>query len=75
MYGFPPNVGAVGTAALLNVGNSLGNILKELRAQGYSVGDLGRGPAEGKYVLVCVGEFMRVFIFIYALSTFSPLFD
>ena len=52
MYGFPPNVGAVGTAALLNVGNSLGNILKELRAQGYSVGDLGRGPAEGKYVLV-----------------------
>ena len=68
MYGFPPNVGAVGTAALLNVGNSLGNILKELRAQGYSVGDLGRGPAEGTYVCACVFIFTR-HCSSYSLST------
>ena len=48
LYGFPPNVGAVGTAALLNVGSSLGNLLKELRGQGYSVGGTGAGPGEGE---------------------------
>ena len=47
LYGFPPNVGAVGTAALLNVGASLGNLLKELRGQGYNVGGKGAGPGEG----------------------------
>mmetsp|Transcript_33214 Transcript_33214/g.67944 ORF Transcript_33214/g.67944 Transcript_33214/m.67944 type:complete len:1449 (+) Transcript_33214:144-4490(+) len=39
IYGFPPNVGAVGTAALLDVPNSLENILKRLHREGYDVGD------------------------------------
>lgn len=30
LYGYPPNIGAVGTAALLNVPESLDNVLKEL---------------------------------------------
>lgn len=38
VYGFPPNVGAVGTAALLNVGASLRNLLLKLSKEGYSVG-------------------------------------
>ncbi len=33
VYGFPPGVGATGTAALLNVPKSLENILAELRRQ------------------------------------------
>ena len=48
LYGFPPNVGAVGTAALLNVGNSLRNILKKLGSEGYSVGGFGTFPNDGK---------------------------
>ena len=48
LYGFPPNVGAVGTAALLNVGNSLRNILKKLGSEGYSVGGFGTFPKDGK---------------------------
>lgn len=39
MYGFPPNVGAVGTAALLNVGKSLENLLINLANEGYNIGD------------------------------------
>ncbi|CAM9769427.1 unnamed protein product, partial [Hapterophycus canaliculatus] len=39
VYGFPPNVGAVGTAALLNVPNSLEKILNEMKAQGYDLGE------------------------------------
>ena len=38
LYGFPPNVGAVGTAALLNVGNSLRNLFGELAREGYDLG-------------------------------------
>ena len=38
MYGFPPNTGAVGTAALLNVDRSLRNTLTQLHAQGYNLG-------------------------------------
>ena len=51
LYGFPPNVGAVGTAALLNVGTSLSNLLRELKGQGYSVGGsgFGLGPLDGGY--------------------------
>lgn len=41
VYGFPPNVGAVGTAALLNVGNSLRNVLLKLHEDGYSLGEDG----------------------------------
>lgn len=38
MYGFPPNTGAVGTAALLNVDKSLRNTLTQLQASGYDIG-------------------------------------
>ena len=48
LYGFPPNVGAVGTAALLNVGTSLRNLMRELGAKGYDVSGFGRDPADGK---------------------------
>jgi magnesium chelatase subunit H len=39
VYGFPPNVGAVGTAALLDVPHSIDTLFDELVDQGY---DLGR---------------------------------
>eukprot|EP00897_Mesotaenium_endlicherianum_P003366 jgi/Mesen1/3057/ME000018S02370 len=35
LYGFPPGVGATGTAALLNVPKSLEKLLQRLRAEGY----------------------------------------
>lgn len=38
LYGFPPNVGAIGTAALLNVPQSLENLLKRLQEDGYDTG-------------------------------------
>ncbi|CAM9794933.1 unnamed protein product, partial [Ectocarpus sp. 13 AM-2016] len=41
VYGFPPNVGAVGTAALLNVPASLEKVLKEMKAKGYDLGEAG----------------------------------
>jgi magnesium chelatase subunit H len=37
LFGFPPNAGAVGTAAYLSVFESLHNTLKTLDAQGYDV--------------------------------------
>ncbi|CAN8065707.1 unnamed protein product [Agarophyton chilense] len=39
VYGFPPSVGATGTAALLNVPKSVLNILRRLNEEGYDVGD------------------------------------
>jgi magnesium chelatase subunit H len=44
LYGFPPQVGAVGTAALLDVPQSLEVILKRLHAEGYNVGDFATDP-------------------------------
>lgn len=38
LYGFPPGVGATGTAALLNVPKSLEKALKSLQAEGYDLG-------------------------------------
>jgi magnesium chelatase subunit H len=38
LYGFPPNVGAVGTAALLNVPRSLETLLSKMNEQGYDTG-------------------------------------
>eukprot|EP00884_Botryococcus_braunii_P009534 jgi/Botrbrau1/18582/Bobra.0367s0024.1 len=43
LYGFPPGVGATGTAALLNVPKSLEALLKGLAAQGYDLGPAGDG--------------------------------
>ena len=40
LYGFPPGVGATGTAALLNVPKSLEKILHSLKESGYDVGDI-----------------------------------
>ena len=40
LYGFPPGVGAAGTAALLNVPKSLEGLLHKLREEGYNVGEL-----------------------------------
>jgi magnesium chelatase subunit H len=44
LYGFPPNVGAVGTAALLDVPQSLEDLLKRLYEEGYDVGDFATDP-------------------------------
>lgn len=43
LYGFPPNVGATGTAALLNVPRSLEALLGALHEEGY---DLGASPGD-----------------------------
>ncbi|MFZ9738529.1 MAG: magnesium chelatase subunit H [Prochlorotrichaceae cyanobacterium] len=40
LYGFPPGYGATGTAALLNVPQSLLNFLQALQAKGYTVAEL-----------------------------------
>ena len=52
LYGFPPNVGAVGTAALLDVPNSLENLLKRLEKEGYDVGDFANDPNSSGQSLV-----------------------
>ena len=44
LYGFPPNVGAVGTAALLDVPRSLETFLKRLHEEGYDVGVWATDP-------------------------------
>ncbi|MEL6401350.1 MAG: cobaltochelatase subunit CobN [Cyanobacteria bacterium J06626_4] len=40
LYGFPPGYGATGTAALLNVPQSLLRLLQRLQAEGYHLGEL-----------------------------------
>jgi magnesium chelatase subunit H len=52
LYGFPPNVGAVGTAALLDVPNSLEQLLKRLHEEGYNVGEFASDPAASGQSLV-----------------------
>lgn len=44
LYGFPPNVGAVGTAALLDVPHSLEAMLRRLHKEGYDTGDWTADP-------------------------------
>jgi len=44
LYGFPPNVGAVGTAALLDVPKSLEAILEGLHKEGYEIGEWMNDP-------------------------------
>ena len=46
LYGFPPNVGAVGTAALLNVEKSLENTLVRLSEAGYDLGPVIRATSD-----------------------------
>ena len=52
LYGFPPNVGAVGTAALLDVPSSLENLLIRLSEEGYNVGDFASDPNSSGQSLV-----------------------
>lgn len=53
VYGFPPGVGATGTAALLNVPKSLERALEALRAEGFDLGPLGGDvELEGKGELI-----------------------
>ena len=44
VYGFPPNVGAVGTAALLDVPRSIEKILYRMHKDGYDVGNFYDDP-------------------------------
>ncbi|EIE25813.1 hydrogenobyrinic acid a,c-diamide cobaltochelatase, partial [Coccomyxa subellipsoidea C-169] len=46
LYGFPPGVGATGTAALLNVPKSLERMLEQLQEQGYDLGEAIGGGAK-----------------------------
>lgn len=55
MYGFPPNVGAVGTAALLDVPNSLENMLLRLHREGYDIGEFANDPdASGESIVAAL---------------------
>ena len=55
VYGFPPNVGAVGTAALLDVPKSLEVILERLHEEGYDVGDWVNDPdASGESIVAAL---------------------
>ena len=53
VYGFPPNVGAVGTAALLDVPHSLEKMLKRLDEEGYNVGEFSKDPDASGERYVC----------------------
>lgn len=46
LYGYPPGIGATGTAALLNVPKSLMALLTRLKAEGYDVGELPDDPED-----------------------------
>ncbi|MGK7906716.1 MAG: magnesium chelatase subunit H [Synechococcus sp.] len=59
LYGFPPGYGATGTAALLNVPESLLAFLKQLEAQGYNVGEL---PETGEALIEQVKEADELFV-------------
>ena len=59
LYGFPPGYGATGTAALLNVPESLMALLKQLQAQGYDVGDL---PESGEALIEQVKQADELFV-------------
>ncbi len=51
LYGFPPGVGATGTAALLNVPRSLVAMLRELEREGYDVGGVDLDAVDGDAIL------------------------
>ena len=55
LFNFPPNSGATGTAAFLSVFESLFNTLTEMKAQGYTVGDLPQ-DADALRALVLSGN-------------------
>ncbi len=51
LYGFPPGVGATGTAALLNVPKSLERLLEELQLQGYDLGPAAQLGIDGEAII------------------------
>ena len=57
LYGFPPGVGATGTAALLNVPRSLEKTLAALRQQGYNVGT--GGAIDGEAIVAALQAQVR----------------
>jgi magnesium chelatase subunit H len=62
LYGFPPGVGATGTAALLNVPKSLEHLLRTLAAEGYDLGtdvDLDALDGEGLIAALVAQEDQR----------------
>jgi magnesium chelatase subunit H len=55
IYGFPPNVGAVGTAALLDVPKSFDNLFERLYKEGYNLGkDWVSNPAKGESIVAAM---------------------
>lgn len=55
LYGFPPGVGATGTAALLNVPASLGKLLTHLQAEGFDLGpDFASGDMDGEAIITAL---------------------
>lgn len=55
LYGFPPGVGATGTAALLNVPASLAKLLEGLEQQGYDLGpNWQAGKVDGEAVVTAL---------------------
>ncbi|MEM9155389.1 MAG: magnesium chelatase subunit H, partial [Cyanobacteria bacterium P01_F01_bin.33] len=59
LYGFPPGYGATGTAALLNVPESLLALLHALRSEGYEVGEL---PENGDILIDKVKHADELFV-------------
>ncbi|MEM9769174.1 MAG: magnesium chelatase subunit H, partial [Cyanobacteria bacterium P01_D01_bin.71] len=60
LYGFPPGYGATGTAALLNVPQSLMRFLQALQEQGYDLGD--ELPTNGEELIARVHEADELFV-------------
>lgn len=55
LYGFPPGVGATGTAALLNVPKSLEHLLRTLAAEGYDLGkDVNLDSLDGEALVAAL---------------------
>eukprot|EP01041_Mallomonas_annulata_P000983 gene983-1922_t len=54
VYGFPPNVGAVATAALLDVGESLRTVLVRMKEEGYDLGDCNPGQWRGDDIVAAI---------------------
>lgn len=55
VYGFPPGVGATGTAALLNVPASLSQLLEQLQQQGYDLGPaFTPGSVDGEAIVTAL---------------------
>ncbi|GFH06894.1 DUF3479 domain-containing protein [Haematococcus lacustris] len=54
LYGFPPGVGATGTAALLNVPKSLQALLAALKSEGYDLGHLDLAAFDGEQLVAAL---------------------